>query len=315
MYDGSLGTIRFVHGDGTYAIPEDVCFMDSFRGGNPETGPRQRLHFMELHERATKYYQVSRTAEPFALAVYRGRFTTTAEVKRSLTYYSDLDSHPINECPALTQIRLHDNYEQVPDDDYSNTLAIPCVPLSSRPKWNFDPRLDFQPAVSGATGQEFKVKFEQFKEQYANWSLLWNEFQHAAFCLVGLHKAGLISVPNTAQDKHIKSEDTVRSWSVDCFIARHRKFLAFINHMNFAQCPHPIYWLEAELEDEQRLQRNGLGFRLMIPWKGTVRGNSIAPVVDWDTLQSLEWKESTTNYPREFSLPVSLVYHLWRLCC
>ena len=150
IYDSSLSTIRFVHGDGTYAVPETICFMEAFRGGSPETGARQRLHFIVLIQRSTDHYQACLSAEPFQLAVYRGRFITSDAVKSALMYYSDLDANAWERIPALAQLPPQGDYTPVPDEDYTQTF--PCTPLSTGPKWNFDPRLLFQPLAKSHTG-------------------------------------------------------------------------------------------------------------------------------------------------------------------
>ena len=67
--------------------------------------------------------------------------------------------------------------------------------------------------------------------------------------------------------------------------------MAFIDHMKFAQCPNPIYWLEAELDDESGLKKKALGFQVMRPWKGLVRKKAVLAAVDWEFLLRLEWEE------------------------
>jgi hypothetical protein len=268
IHDPSVSSIRFVHGDGTFAIPENVCFLQSFRGGNPEMGHRQRIHAVELMHASAKYYQFSNLAGPYRMAVFKGRFLTTSEVKSALTFYSDLDSGIGEPCPALKQLPPLEGYLLVPDEGFYNQ-GMPCVSLMTDQTWNFDPRLRFKPAVLDGK-YEFKSKFWEFKEKYNYSNLSWLEFQQAVFCLVGLEKAGLVSFVHAWKNdsrspKLVKPPITIGGWTVDCFLARFVKFMAFVHRMNFAQCPNPIYWLEAELEDEYRIQRQGPGHQVMKP--------------------------------------------------
>jgi hypothetical protein len=180
--------------------------------------------------------------------------------------------------PALTQLPPQGDYTPVADEHLTQTM--PCIPLSAGPKWNFDPRLQFQPLVKSYTRQKLAKRFEEFREKYGYSRLSWGEFQQAAFCLVGLKVAGFISFISGQEDDRARPLATVEGWTIDCFLARYKKFVAFIDHMKFAQCPNPIYWLEAELEDESRLKRKGLGFQVVRPWKGLVAEKAVLAVVD-----------------------------------
>lgn len=298
LYDSSLASSRFVHGDGTFVIPENICFLEPRRGGIPELGLRRVI---ELIHRSVMYYQFRHSAGPYEMAVYQGQFITTNAVKSTLTYYSDLHTRPRERCPALTPHPPAKGYYPVPDK-YFHDQSFPCVSRMSEPKWNFDPRIEIQPRVKGDVGDELRKKWTEFRDTYKYWGFSWDEFQRAVYCLVGLDKAGFVCFQDQKGDSKQQNAAmplaTSSGWTVDCFLTRFRKYVTFIERLSFLQCPNPIYWLEAELDDEDRLLQRGYYCLLMRPWKGRVDGKEVEPVVTWETLKDLEWQQINACYPQ-----------------
>jgi hypothetical protein len=295
MYDSSVGTARFVFGDGRYTNPETVCFIYSFRGGDAEEGHRQRLQVAELYDRAAKYFDSCSEMDPETWKKNRGLLQTTDQVKGILEFYStsELMTQTGYACDAINILYHLDGAEPIADEWISGCRSRPCVPLSTDPKWNFDPRPRPQQRVDGITGQAFKGKYEIFKATYNYPELSWDQFQQAAFCLVGLKDGGFVS--------SLKVQPHEEAWTIDCFLSRWGKFEQFFRKMCFFQTPNPLYWLEAEMDDELKHHIRGTACRMMRPWKGLVEGNAVPAIVDWDTLRRLEWKRKDSVYPRPFS--------------
>lgn len=108
--------------------------------------------------------------------------------------------------------------------------------------------------------------------------------------------------------KNVLPLRTTGGWTVDCFIARFANFENFLEGLNLVQVPNPIFWLEAVLEDELRRQDRGTGYQVMRPWKGTVNGDRVDQVMNWEILAGLEWTQREGCYPRPFVAPVRSIH-------
>jgi hypothetical protein len=58
LYDPTIASLRFVHGDGTFITAERVCFRNSFKDGITNLNQRQGLHLLELMSRSVDYYRL-----------------------------------------------------------------------------------------------------------------------------------------------------------------------------------------------------------------------------------------------------------------
>jgi hypothetical protein len=129
---------------------------------------------------------------------------------------------------------------------------------------------------------------------------------------------GLVQFVQGGHDNRLFSEKnvlplrTTGGWTADCFLVRFRKFEDFLDRLDLVQVSNPINWLEAELEDEVRLEDQGRGNQVMRPWKGRVDGDRVQPVVDWDTLRGLKWEHQHNCYPKPFEQPVSTIFNSLR---
>jgi hypothetical protein len=185
LYDASTSSLRFTHGDGTLLPPEQVCFRKTFQSGGRQIGTSQRVYFMELLRRSTKYYQLwhSPNNAPF-IASCRKHFPDVGAVRFALEYYSDLRFGPGEPCPALSALSLPEKTGVYRDQ------GVSCVTLGVSPVWNFDPKLGFQPLVHRQREAELRDKHELFMKAFAG-RITWEDFQKAAFCLAGLERAGM----------------------------------------------------------------------------------------------------------------------------
>ena len=247
------------------------------------------------------------------LAKIKLRFPSINMVKKALTFLPDLKWSP-DPLPALQKIP-EDYSSRSVERLQDNGMHMPCISIASNPKWNFDPK-GFQARIIREREEEFKNKHEEFKQKYGSHvSLL--DFQHAAFCLVGLEKVGLVSfVHQPLNDpRYFKQGQTPflapkivlplkasQGWTVDCFLARFAKFEEVKELYKLVNYPNPIRWLESELETEMKLYERGDGYHLMRPWKGNVANEEVQPVVTWDILKGLEWQspDASMEYPRSF---------------
>jgi len=290
IYDPSVAGPRFVRGDGELVIPEQVYFSKTFKDGMQNLSSSQQI-LEEIRQRATRHYQLVKSSKRPYSAQTEPQFPTLSSVKTALTYISDLHSVHCTAFQGLpTSIWSQSNEDEI----------IPYISVTSKPKWNFDVG-GFEAFPTEDYAVDFQAKYLEFVQKY-EYQLRPIKFQHAAFCLIGLEKAGLISFVQEGRNDqcHIfqgqirPSLPTRRvpwhvskDWTVDCFLARFGKFGGTFGGNNYAQHPNPILWLEAELEYEEGLNRK------KNPWKQEFNAQALEEsdvVVDWAFLQSVKWQ-------------------------
>lgn len=197
--------------------------------------------------------------------------------------------------------------------------------LASDPKWNFDPRECAQTRVPRGEKEDDMRKIHQnFVKKY-NSNISLADFQQAAFCLAGLAKAGLVTFIHRSQNdpryfidgtapplppKIVLPLKTTAHWTVDCFLARFAIFGSFVEQFHLESYPSPIQWLEAQLEEELRLQERGNAYSFIRPWKGHINDEPVEPVVDWEMLKGFEWQPTEFSYPQPFVPSVSRQFQL-----
>ncbi|KAE9366182.1 hypothetical protein N431DRAFT_352019, partial [Stipitochalara longipes BDJ] len=100
----------------------------------------------------------------------------------------------------------------------------------------------------------------------------------------------------------LKPRRTSLGWTVDCFVARFGRFEKLFND-GYERWPNPIAWLEAEMDREDVLGQQ------IRPWKLVVENGEKEPkeppVIDWETLQSLQWltRGDYSKYPKSTFSP------------
>jgi hypothetical protein len=300
IYDSSVAGLRFVRGDGELVIPEQVCFTKTFKDGLQNLGSSQQIS-EEIRQRATRYYQLVKSNKHPYSAQAKIKSPTLSSVKAALTYISEL--HSVH-CTALQG--LPTSFLSQP----GKVETVPCISVISSPKWNFDPN-GFEAFPTEDYAADFEAKYQEFVHKY-RCQLHPIKFQHTAFCLVGLEKAGLISFVQQGQNnqRYFVPHQTLsllltrkvpwhasKDWTVDCFLARFGKFESTFGGDNYAQYPNPVLWLEAEMEYEERLNRT------KYPWKQQFNGKAIEEsdvVVDWAFLKNVKWQTrgEFNQYPK-----------------
>jgi hypothetical protein len=188
---------------------------------------------------------------------------------------------------------------------------MPCIPLDASPAWDFDPR-GFQAFATQDMEREFTELYRDYYSKY-NSKIIPIDFQHALFCLTGLMKVGLIPFVLEGQNnpkffiangvtpplppKLLIPRKTTGDWTVDCFIARFRKFEEVFNG-GYERWPNPIAWLEAEMGYEER--RNWIIRPRKLVFNKGEKESRDPPVVPWEKLHSLKWqtKGDFSEYPK-----------------
>jgi hypothetical protein len=290
IYDPSVAGLRFVRGDGEVVIPEQVCFTKTFKDGMQNFSSSQKI-LEEIRQRATQHYQLVKWSKRPYSARAEPQFPTLISVTTALTYISDLHSF---HCKAL---------QGLPTSIWSQSnedVIVPYISVTSKPKWNFDVS-GFEAFPTEDYAADFQAKYLEFVQKY-KCQLHPINFQHAAFCLVGLEKAGLISfVQEGRNDQRNVFQGQIppllptrrvpwhvsKDWTVDCFLARFGKFEGTFGGNNYAQHPNPVLWLEAEMEHEERLNRK------KNPWKQELNAQVLEEsdvVVDWAFLKNVKWQ-------------------------
>jgi hypothetical protein len=290
IYDSSAAVLRFVRGDGELVIPEQVCFTKTFKDGMQNLSSSQQI-LEEIRQRATRQYQLVKSSKRPYSAQAKTQFPTLSSVKTALTYISDL--HSVH-CTALQGLPMS-VWSQSNEDE-----IVPYISVTSKPKWNFDVS-GFEAFPTEGHAADFQAKYLKFVQKY-KYQLHPINFQHAAFCLVGLEKAGLISfVQEGRNDQRNVFQGQIppllptrrvpwhvsKDWTVDCFLARFRKFEGIFGGNSYTQHPNPILWLEAEMEYEERLNRK------KNPWKQEFNAQALEEsdvVVDWAFLKNVKWQ-------------------------
>jgi hypothetical protein len=287
IYDSSVAGLRFLRGDGELVVPEQVCFTKNFKDGMQNLSSSQQV-LEEIRQRAIRHYQLVKSSNHPYSAQAELQFPTLSSVKTALTYISDL--HSVH-CTALQGLPMS-IWSQSNEDE-----IVPYISVTSKPKWNFD-QSGFEAFPTEDYAVDFEAKYLEFVQKY-KCQLHPINFQHAAFCLVGLEKACLISFVqegrNDQRQGHIPPLPPIRrvpwhvskDWTVDCFLARFGKFEGTFGGNNYAQHPNPILWLEAEMEYEERLNRK------KNPWKQEFNAQALENsdvVVDWVFLKSVKWQ-------------------------
>ncbi|KAH6672939.1 hypothetical protein B0J14DRAFT_452261, partial [Halenospora varia] len=120
IYDPSTSGLRFVHGDGVFVAPEQVCFLRHFQ---------HRAFLPLLKERSVWHYrQLCQDNNGQYLRELQSQFVVTeASVKAALIYKSDLRSY-IGRIPALAHhISNPEMHRQKPS-----------IRLNAEATWNFD---------------------------------------------------------------------------------------------------------------------------------------------------------------------------------
>lgn len=309
IYDGELNSLRFVHGDGSIVIPDQVCFLKEFKSGTSNNS--QLLYSSELKKRSAEHFKQLTSNEDYAIrytAKARNKFPTKSSVTAFLTFVSDLE---LNSCPALTPL---------PSDyltQWDNNEPTLCISLVHSPKYDFSTQ-GFQGRVSIAQEAGFRELHVDFTHEYKS-TISYLDFQHAAFCLKGLKEEELVHFLQEGQNNPKYFVDgltpplaprrcvplqTTTGWTVDFFIARFRFYESVYGEGEYQRLPNPVAWLEAELEEEKRCEGKdevGLGR----PWKGMVEGKEYEAVLDWDTLAAYDfWAAGGKKYPTLLSSPV-----------
>lgn len=212
-------------------------------------------------------------------------------------------------CPAL---------ESCKNDECGDAWETPppeYFPIASAPQWNFDPN-GFQASVSGDC-HDFDVKYLQFCTKYRHLNISPLDFQHAAFCLVGLEMAGLISFSfvGTNNVKYFKNGLTppmapklvtplksYQNWTVDCFLARFNKYQRTFQIGDdpiYERFPNPVLWLEAKMEYEEATGKISIPRKIQPTDKGSYTDDSI---ISWEFLRGLKWETrgQFSAYPKPF---------------
>ncbi|KAK0109569.1 hypothetical protein ONS95_002255 [Cadophora gregata] len=293
IYDPSNCGIAYVRGDGTFAVASRICFTKQFKDSCIPLFRSQRTYLPELMARSALYYRQVNSKEVFPAQILV-KFPTQSSVKASLTYIGDL---VMDSCPALS------NFDATPKGP---DLAPPHVVLEDKPTWDFN-TAGFQ-AITAPGDDIVDSKYIDFKRQYPTVRINSVDFQHAAFCLAGLLKQGMISflhegqndrrffVGNQTPVKHpafVTPLRTARGWTVDCFLARFERFQDIYTTETYAQIPNPVNWLEAEMANEARLERWN------VPWsiESDKKDDS---VVSWELLKVMPFRTrgDSKEYPK-----------------
>jgi hypothetical protein len=311
IYDPELDILRFVHGDGLIVVPDQVCFLKSFRGNNG-----QRLHLTELKNRCASHIRQIHSEGPDDVeyaAEARNQFPTKSSVTASLTFTSDLRPYS---CPALTPLPpgYLNQHVKAKANNFMSRISLLCGP-----KYDFNPH-GFQGRISREQADLFKELHSEFNRAYKS-NISFFDFQHAAFCLSGLKKAGLVHFLYEGQNDPKYFVDgqtpplppipcvpleTTTGWTVDCFLSRFRMYENLFDNCHYQRLPNPVLWLEAQLEEEERDREIYEG---MWPWKGLIDGEKCQPVIDWDILAGLELRaEAGKKYPRLLSSEVCFCF-------
>ncbi|KAL3428319.1 hypothetical protein PVAG01_01828 [Phlyctema vagabunda] len=296
IYDPASPGLRYVLGEGTFRQPEDVCFMKRFVGdtdSRAELASLQRLHFIELLTRSSVHYQALLSPDSPAAVLQRTQYPDVAAVAEQLTFISSLNLRSNGpRCPALQQITgpLQHNGQEIQDE------GVPCILIASNPEWNFEIRNLPQPVPSFSAEMMLRLKYAAFNASYFC-SISFPDFMLALYCLSGLLVSDFVRISETSNDDeayHIAEpahqSDRFRSpsgWTVDCFLARFDVFRQFVQGMGLTRVPNPLRWLEAELQDELRLSKQGYSLRQ--PWKGEVGNAGQVPIFTWEMLRDLNW--------------------------
>lgn len=231
-------------------------------------------------------------------------------------------------CPALVDLPPR---EAPRSSEELRDQAMPCIPLTSGPTYDFSPG-GFQAFAT----QDMKLKFTELYRAYCSQyhaAIPPFDFQHALFCLSGLMKAELVQFVLEGQNdpkyflkgstpplppKLLKPRHTSRDWTVDCFVARFGRFENIFSG-DFERWPNPIAWLEAEMDREEFQNQ------IIKPGRSVVeKGEKVPeepPVIDWETLQSLKWLTggNHSQYPKPMVSQVSalplLCISLFEILC
>ncbi|KAF4629348.1 hypothetical protein G7Y89_g8804 [Cudoniella acicularis] len=308
LYDSSAASLRFVHGNGTFVTPEQICFLKLFQGD--PLNRAQRDYYLELRDRSIMHNTRLYSLDMNYISQLENLFPTLASVTGTLLFMSDVKASR-GRCPALMAV--------APKPGSLDHASSPPVHINVDSKWNFDTR-GFRAQISQEHARFLDDKAAEFRRKY-NSRIDDMTFRHAAFCLVGLKRADLINfvyvgdndkkyfVPNITPPRTPKLKvplETALGWTVDCFIARFWKFeKEFVDNDDYVRVPNPILWLEAQLQDEAYRHEMNTGFVVTKPWRGKVsiekEAESIPAVLDWNTLMNLEWvRNDAARYPRLF---------------
>ncbi|KAG4431819.1 hypothetical protein IFR05_012701 [Cadophora sp. M221] len=294
VYDSSNCGITYVRGDGSFAVTRQICFTKQFKDPSIPLHRSQRTYLPELMARSAMHYHLTNSRDRYPANIL-AKFPTLSSVKASLTYLGD---QVLDSCPALTPF---DSTTEGPDQ------APPHMVLEDKPVWDFHAG-GFQ--AYAAPGHDIILtKYEEFQKKYPNVSITVADFQHAAFCLAGMLKAGFIDFLYEGQNdrryfvrgltppKPAKLVDPLRThkgWTVDCFLARFAKFhWDFIDDDIYVHIPNPINWLEAEMDNEARLES------VKRPWKIDI-DNEDNPVISFELLKIMQFKipGGSREYPK-----------------
>ena len=221
------------------------------------------------------------------------------QIKERLTFVRDIRK---DSCPALTDLP--------PPEDFQDN-AVPTISLTINSPWDFS-TLGFQACVRPESDAKLTILRNQYFLKYRS-EIAPTDFQHALFCLAGLMEKDLVPFVLEGQNNPkfflhygvtppkspvvLKPRRTSFDWTVDCFVARFRRFENLFND-GYERWPNPIAWLEAEMDREyyqgQQVQ----------PWKlVTEKGEKEPrnpPIIDWETLQNLKWDTigDYSHYPK-----------------
>ncbi|KAH7409068.1 hypothetical protein BKA64DRAFT_742228 [Cadophora sp. MPI-SDFR-AT-0126] len=273
VYDPSNCGITYLHVDGTFAVARHICFTKQFKDPSIPLHRSQRAYLPELMARSALHYRQINRRDFFSADIVL-KFPTQSSAKASLTYVEDL---VMGSCLALTSFDATPNG---PD------RAPPHIDLEDKPIWDFN-TTDFQ-AVTVPRDEVFHSKYGEFKWQYPTVGINVVDFQLAAFCLAGMLKQRLVSFLYEGQNDRryfVRNQTpvkepalvaplrTAKGWTVDCFLARFGKFQKVYTKGTYAQIPNPINWLESEMENETRLERQ------KVPWSIELgrKDDSVAP--------------------------------------
>lgn len=301
IYDPSNCGIAYVRGDGTFAVARQICFTRQFKDTSSALHGSQRTHLPELMARSALHCGQINSKNYFPAEILT-KFPTQSSVKASLTYINDLI---MNSGPALT------NFDAAPKG--TDRAPPPHIELEDKPKWDFN-TVGFQ-AVTVPGDDIVDSKYIEFKRHYPNVRINSVDFQHAAFCLAGIVKQGLVNFLFEGQNDRryfVKNQTPVKEpamviplrtavgWTVDCFLARFEKFQDIYTKAGYAQIPNPINWLEAEMANEERLKRKKQ------PWsiEPTMKDDS---VVSWELLKAMPFRTrgDSKEYPKSLIPKVS----------
>ncbi|KAL5317797.1 hypothetical protein ACEPPN_014897 [Leptodophora sp. 'Broadleaf-Isolate-01'] len=278
VYDSNNCGITYVHGDGTFAVARQVCFTKQFKDPSIPLHRSQHTYLPELMARSAMHYHRTNSRDKYPANIL-AKFQTQSSVKASLTY---LANHVPDSRPALITF---DSSTEGPDQ------APPHMILEDKPVWNFNTG-GFQ--AYAAPGNDIIVtKYEEFQKKYPGVSTTVADFQHAAFCLAGMLKAGFVNflyegqndrryfVKSITPPQEAKLVDPLRTPQDDDI---------------YAKIPNPINWLEAEMDNEARQKI------VKRPWKIDIDSEEDS-VVSWELLKVMRFK--TEGDSREY--PKSLI--------